>query len=899
MKYGDTLRQRSIPEWVHFNIDYDYLKDLIKHQTTPGAGKAVSIPGQEEPMERAFGDTFFRVLKAQHDRINLFIKSKSGEIERRVDHISKRLLQLQARQTADSPGTRLPARTVEKYAKIDADVTKAGEEIRSLSRFRVAQCTGFHKILKKYKRWTRDLELERCFREEIIESPESFFELDLGYLLDQYIDVLGALRAPFDSSKARTSSGETGKNAFPSSQNDANVPARFSKAVEEGSELDFDISLATIPLGAQGSKATYWVHPDHIVEVEVMLLQQMRLFTSISTKASSSPRGSPCSSPVHRKSSATSGKYFGNEGEIGSIILDHPDTFAINQNASTVGSSEEATGTIRARAAGNARWTSSGEAAVVVGLESNQNIEGPEPINVAKLKRKHLEAFLEPFTLPRTRRNSALTEQVEQSEDAAQENTAMVQKWLIDHANIRPIAGLFAKRTRFVGLRNGPTGGLWAYLDRDIYMKSSLHKDLKSNEWVANARVGSSRFPHAVLEVHREGSQSQELIQLLDQSHLLERVRGFSLEIHTVWTCCQPEAMSTPLWMPLLDTDIRRVPVPVKRQCRNAGSVSDSASQTSPPHTGTSATSMTDGRTSPCALRNGESSATSGPGLIQAPPLRAFRKKPQRPYSEYLPPVQAEEQPRTRGYWNEYDNPESEDEGYYIYVDPNATIKFPGQELMEAWTRKAKRLFCVGEVPQESSLLSTAELGIGDDGDDDDEEEEEGEEEEETADESVLTSLTNYGAIASNRRTPQHEHDGYFSGLFRSLRNPHRDVTVLDTMRWHSERERQSFLAEIHTRQHEREMTKLRFYSTCLAAAAIIDIILSSLTITSRRKERGIVDGVILFGTISNLLLLVIAVLSMKTRQERLGWLHHVVVYVIATGIVVMDVLLLRWVLSP
>jgi len=54
MKFGDTLRSRSIPEWGHYNIDYDYLKDLIKHQTTPGTNKAVSIPGQGESSERDF-----------------------------------------------------------------------------------------------------------------------------------------------------------------------------------------------------------------------------------------------------------------------------------------------------------------------------------------------------------------------------------------------------------------------------------------------------------------------------------------------------------------------------------------------------------------------------------------------------------------------------------------------------------------------------------------------------------------------------------------------------------------------------------------------------------------------------------------------------------------------------
>jgi SPX domain protein involved in polyphosphate accumulation len=106
------------------NIDYDFLKDLIKHQTTAGTNRAVSIPGQGESSERAFGETFLQVLQAQHDRINLFVRSKSGEIERRLDHISKALEQLRQKQRAGPSGARLPARTVEKYAKIDADVTR-------------------------------------------------------------------------------------------------------------------------------------------------------------------------------------------------------------------------------------------------------------------------------------------------------------------------------------------------------------------------------------------------------------------------------------------------------------------------------------------------------------------------------------------------------------------------------------------------------------------------------------------------------------------------------------------------------------------------------------------------------------------------------------------------------
>jgi hypothetical protein len=141
MKYGETLRQRSTPEWAHCespptlllvhrsteltkrvdNLDYDYLKDQIKHQTTSGTSKALSVPGQGGASEKAFGGTFYRDLKAQHDRVNLFIRSKSGEIERRLEHIYKILERLQSKRAL---GDQMPASVIEKYAKIDADVNK-------------------------------------------------------------------------------------------------------------------------------------------------------------------------------------------------------------------------------------------------------------------------------------------------------------------------------------------------------------------------------------------------------------------------------------------------------------------------------------------------------------------------------------------------------------------------------------------------------------------------------------------------------------------------------------------------------------------------------------------------------------------------------------------------------
>ncbi len=101
------------------------------------------IPGQGDTFEQGFRDVFFLALEAQHDRINLFVKSKSGEIERRlgshlcntlsvkptdyaitIDHTNKRVLYLQVLQNSALGDAALSSRMVEKHANINAVLMK-------------------------------------------------------------------------------------------------------------------------------------------------------------------------------------------------------------------------------------------------------------------------------------------------------------------------------------------------------------------------------------------------------------------------------------------------------------------------------------------------------------------------------------------------------------------------------------------------------------------------------------------------------------------------------------------------------------------------------------------------------------------------------------------------------
>jgi hypothetical protein len=376
---------------------------------------------------------------------------------------------------------------------------RTGEEIRSLSRFQVAQRTGFTKILKKYKRWTKDRQFSHVFKENISSSSDSLFQLDLSYLLDQYIDVLGALRAVFDEEDTSRANLQTDKAK--------SVTARISRTLEQGDELDFDLALSTIPLGSHGNRATYWIHPDHFVETQVLLLQHMRLYTggTGSTSRNQSAQGTP----ARRQSSvAHTDRYFGTEDDVSLLVLDHPEAFAIKQNASTIGSTEATKGNVVFKAAGSVHCVSSGEAAVVVRTDTKAQ-QQPGSVKIAKSRVEALQSLLDGGTAPSNEDNSGV---------------AAVRQWLTEHREAKPIAGVGSKRTRFTGLHNNSAVGIWATLDRDVYMKDSMSKDLTSVDWPSAARSKAIKFPHAILEVRREGSQAASLIQTLDQSHLVRQV---------------------------------------------------------------------------------------------------------------------------------------------------------------------------------------------------------------------------------------------------------------------------------------------------------------------------------------------------------------------------------------
>jgi hypothetical protein len=275
---------------------------------------------------------------------------------------------------------------------------------------------------------------------------------------------------------------------------------------------------------------------------------------------------------------------------------------------------------------------------------------------------------------------------------------------------------------------------------------------------------------------------------------------------------------------------------------------------------------------SPRQFQAGETSASD---FIDPPPLRAFRKK-RRNFAECLPPDELSA-PNPQRYWNEYDNPESGDEGYYIYLDPNSSDKLPGQETLEKWAEKAKYFLRKRKDEAASPLLSAVDDGSSDD----------------DSLGFVTGAQNGYGTMGAVNHGESNR--GYLSNLFRSVRSVLGAGDAPEFVRVRQDNERHGLLAEMQTQWRERETARFQLYASCLGAALVLDIILGVLTTASRRKLRGQVDRVVIFGVTCNLVLLLLAVTAMLSRRDRLSWLHHGIVYLSALAMVAIDVFLLVW----
>lgn len=518
------------------NVDYNDLKYLIKARTTRGQGQAVTVPTQKNAAKalEAFEDEFFVELRNQHQRVDLFVQSKTGEVTRRLIHLEKQISQLKLHAPSLEP-TRLSIKRLERLSGLEQAALKAGEDIQSLTRFVKVQRTAFQKLLKKYRRWTGSSNLAARFEAEVFKRPGSLSTKDFGFLLSQWNGVLAAIRTLFN--KETSGQGVTG-GSYSRGEKFRREPALIDKSpqvtnqlspetrlrrplssaqkihliCQEGSEPELDTALAVVPIGKRGGKATYWVHPENLIELHVLLLKYTRRrVTSLSSSGSgSAPQSNVGGAESPSKKAA---------GEVaGAVICDNLQSFSRRQSSAPLSDSESQLGSGIQKAAACIRYSPHGEA--VIAIDSSGEAKTACQFRQSRLKSKavhRLFNFDQPVPSTEPFSNKA------RNEDAWDALT--VRKWLIHHPKIHPLVQVFYKRTRFFGVGNNETKGVWATLDMDIDMAKCASSSSSHGEtfpgFVTKAATNSRGFPFSILEVRFEGTDEPDLVTVLDGTHLV------------------------------------------------------------------------------------------------------------------------------------------------------------------------------------------------------------------------------------------------------------------------------------------------------------------------------------------------------------------------------------------
>lgn len=287
------------------------------------------------------------------------------------------------------------------------------------------------------------------------------------------------------------------------------------------SHVELDAALATAPLVEGSRRTVYWVHPEHLVEVQVIILRHAALRAS---NPSSTPIESSSSSISSRPPTGLGQTASLNAGgvEIGLIVCDDLENFTARQNNAATGKSNTPVNDAPQRGAACIRYSPSQEILLAVDLASESNPQSlPWPkndrIRLAKLKRTNPRR---PVFDSSSEEDCPLIDKSAQSQEAYQ--------WLAKHHGIQPLVQIRCKRAQFTGLRNNEDAGLWITLDTDVRMSkcnrdSIRFKDEGHMTMLGGVKDHPESFPHAVLEIRVEGGYTTSLCEFLNRSKLVRR----------------------------------------------------------------------------------------------------------------------------------------------------------------------------------------------------------------------------------------------------------------------------------------------------------------------------------------------------------------------------------------
>lgn len=684
MKFGATLQQRSVPQWSNCtfrfllfhlrsaynifeldNVDYDEIKNFIKKETThKDKASPVHIPGQHdtEQSRPQFEDELYEILKDQYERINLFTKSKHGEIERRLDSLRYQSSQL-------SKSSPLRPQDGRRYDRLAQEANSVRDDIQLLSRYISTQRVAFRKLLKKYHKWTGSKSLEARFDRNTFQNTDTKTFVPA---FDEILSRFAEIQTLLEKFRQRLQNAQ-GSVRESRREPQALRAGSLSDILKQGKTAEFDARFSMIPARKHGGIAKYWVHRDNLFEVRVRLLGQMKdpLNGSSASILRHGSSGSLTDDLNNRSASTLNQR----DGDLLKIeVVDDLERFRKDQSAATIRQTEHPATASPTEATVVVIQSSKPEAAIITRRVADS---GVPPIILCDRV-----AALELLKQPGISHGQASS--TKNSHSPSNRDLSILTHWLARHPNTEPLAQVTSHRSRFQGLQNSAEHALWSVLDTDITVRPGTRSDVPG----AHVSQQERSFPHAILEIRWEGSVgTPDVVKGLDESHLAERIRGFSTEAYAIYVLYNSGSSALPIWAPLLELDIRKLPPKQdKRRSRKGRSTLTAESS----NRSSNQSSTDDPSSSVFSTGVIQSSATSIGENTQVTTDDATAKKKRKPRRGTK---QAEENlPYLQRYWNEFDEEEEQESNEYtVLVDPDAS--FPGAELLSSIYRRAKSLF--------------------------------------------------------------------------------------------------------------------------------------------------------------------------------------------------------------
>lgn len=486
MKFGEQLKTSLIRDYYYYYISYDDLKTDLKKTLAKS-----SWTGKDE-------ERFVSLLETELDKVFTFQKVKSGEISRRIKDAEKEVVQVVRALESE---TNKPDE--QEFEDLEEELSDIIADVHDLAKFSRLNYTGFQKIIKKHDKQT-GWNLKPIFAVRLNAKP--FFKENYDILVVKLSKLYDLVRTRGNPVLGDSAAG--------------------------GGQQNFV---------RQTTK--YWVHPDNITELKLIILKHLPVLVFNSNK-----------------------EFEIEDSAITSIYYDNRELDLYKGRLEKTEGAEA----IRLRWYGGMK----SDQIFVERKTHREDWTGEKSVKARfALKEKHVNEFLAgKFTVQQAFEKARKDGKKSLKEIESLEALAREVQYTTLTKKLRPVVRSFYNRTAF---QLPGDARVRISLDTELTMvredNFDGHDRTSGNwrrmdigvDWPFNQLPPGDveRFPYAVLEVKLQtqlGQEPPQWVRELVSSHLVEAVPKFSKFIHGCATLLPDMVDLIPFWLPQMDTDIRK-----------------------------------------------------------------------------------------------------------------------------------------------------------------------------------------------------------------------------------------------------------------------------------------------------------------------------------------------------